>query len=135
MRVISLFPMFSKFFRKIRHILIIKGPLFWVGYGTLAAATILMCGLAGVIIGYSIELPQVEELQDIRPNVISYVYAKDQQVIGEFAVEKCPPMRRISYYCLNGVWLPGSERGNPHRCPKTSFRHQFLVRNQPWRPP
>jgi len=88
MRVIRLFPMFSKFFRKIRHILIIKGPLFWVGYGTLAAATILMCGLAGVIIGYSIELPQVEELQDIRPNVISYVYAKDQQVIGEFAVEK-----------------------------------------------
>ena len=88
MRKIRLSSIMKEIFSRFRRILIVKGPVFWTGYGVLVAGTVLMGGLGGVIVGYSIELPQVEELQDIRPNVISYVYANDHQVIGEFAVEK-----------------------------------------------
>jgi penicillin-binding protein 1A len=41
-----------------------------------------------MLIGYYIDLPQVEELALVRPNVISYVYSNDGHVLGEYALEK-----------------------------------------------
>ena len=37
---------------------------------------------------YNTELPQVESLEDYRPNVITEVYGDDGQVIGSFALER-----------------------------------------------
>jgi len=45
--------------------------------------------LCGVEIGYFIsKLPQIEHLQNYRPNQITTVYSKDGEVIAEFFVEK-----------------------------------------------
>ena len=59
-----------------------------MSYGLLVLVTVLSGGLVGVVLGYTIDLPQVEELQDVRPNVVSYVYSSDGRVIGEFALER-----------------------------------------------
>ncbi len=59
------------------------------GYLVLLLAAISVGALSGMLLGFSIDLPQVEELQDVRPNVVSYVYADDgREVIGEYALEK-----------------------------------------------
>ena len=65
-----------------------RSYVFWLAYGVLLLATIIICGLGGVLLGYSIDLPQVEELRQVRPNVVSYVYSADGRVLGEFALEK-----------------------------------------------
>lgn len=62
--------------------------LFWSTYAALVAAAAILGGLGGMLLGYSIDLPQVEELQKVRPNVVSYVYSTDGEVLGEFALEK-----------------------------------------------
>ena len=80
--------MFSKVWRKFRTVVTVRGPLFWMSYGLLVLVTVLFGGLVGVVLGYTIDLPQVEELQDVRPNVVSYVYSSHGQVIGEFALER-----------------------------------------------
>ncbi len=65
-----------------------RGSLFWLGYTVLVLLTVLFGGLLGVVLGYMIDLPQVEELQDVRPNVVSSVYSADGRVIGEYALER-----------------------------------------------
>ncbi len=62
--------------------------LFWSTYGILVILAAVLGGLGGMLLGYSIDLPQVEELQKVRPNVVSYVYSADGEVLGEFALEK-----------------------------------------------
>ncbi len=64
-----------------------KGVL-WGIYGVLLVGFALAGLLGGMLLGYSIDLPRVEELQQVRPNVISYVYADDGEVVGQFALEK-----------------------------------------------
>ena len=80
--------MFVSAWRKFRTVVTVRGPLFWLSYGVLLLVTVLSGGLVGVVLGYAIDLPQIEELQDVRPNVVSYVYSSDGQVIGEFALER-----------------------------------------------
>ena len=80
--------MFANAWRKFRTVVTVRGSLFWLGYGLLVLVTVLFGGLVGVVLGYTIALPQIEELQDIRPNVVSYVYSSDGKVIGEFALER-----------------------------------------------
>jgi penicillin-binding protein 1A len=41
-----------------------------------------------VLFVYSSDLPQVENLEDYRPSVITEVYADDGQIIGTFAIER-----------------------------------------------
>lgn len=53
---------------------------------------IIGCAVAGALIGmvfgYAVDLPRVEELQEDKPNVVSYVYSSDGQIIDQFATEK-----------------------------------------------
>lgn len=65
-----------------------KPAVFWGAFAVLALGAGVSGLLSGMLLGYSIDLPQVEELQQIRPNVVSYVYADDGEIIGEFALEK-----------------------------------------------
>ncbi len=65
-----------------------RRKVFWAAYALLFAAFSLAGLLGGMLLGYSIDLPRVEELQQVRPNVISYVYSDSGEVIGEFALEK-----------------------------------------------
>src|SRR3989475_7360898 len=44
--------------------------------------------LAGMIFVYSSDLPQVRQLEDYRPNVMTELYADDGTVIGSFALER-----------------------------------------------
>ena len=62
--------------------------LFWTTYGLLAVLVALVTAVGGVLLGYVIDLPQVEQLQEVRPNIVSYVYARDGRVLGQFALEK-----------------------------------------------
>src|SRR2546427_5738997 len=44
--------------------------------------------LAGLVFVYSSDLPQVRQLEDYRPNVMTELYADDGTVIGSFALER-----------------------------------------------
>ncbi len=62
--------------------------LFWVTYGALLLVAAFLGGVIGVIFGYAVDLPRVEELQKNQPNVVSYVYSHDGSVVDQFALEK-----------------------------------------------
>ena len=42
----------------------------------------------GILLGYEYNLPQIQSLEDYRPDVITGVYSDDNKVIGEFAIER-----------------------------------------------
>jgi penicillin-binding protein 1A len=51
--------------------------------------TVAVAGaVIGLIFGYSFDLAEVRELENVRPDVISYVYADDSRPIGQFAIER-----------------------------------------------
>ena len=54
----------------------------------LLVLSITLGATGGVLFVYNTELPQVESLEDYRPNVITEVYGDDGQVIGSFALER-----------------------------------------------
>lgn len=62
--------------------------VFWITYAVLLLGAIGFGGLAGLLFGYAIDLPRVEELQQIQPSVVSSVYDSNGEVIGQFAAEK-----------------------------------------------
>lgn len=62
--------------------------VFWGGYAAALLLTAIFGGLFGMLLGYSFDLPKVRELQEVRPNVVSYVYSADGKVLGEFALER-----------------------------------------------
>src|SRR5580693_7719838 len=43
---------------------------------------------AGLVFVYSSELPQIQALEDYRPNVVTELYADDGQEIGSFALQR-----------------------------------------------
>jgi membrane peptidoglycan carboxypeptidase len=43
---------------------------------------------AGLLIVYKSDLPEVKQLEDYRPNVITELYADDGRTIGSFALER-----------------------------------------------
>jgi penicillin-binding protein 1A len=61
---------------------------FWTTYAVLLLLAIVFGGVVGMIFGYVIDLPRVEELQKIRPNLVSYLFSHDGQVVDQFALEK-----------------------------------------------
>ena len=67
-------------------------------FGTFLFAALLVLSITlgatgGVLFVYNSELPQVESLEDYRPDVITEVYGDDGQVIGSFALEHRVIMR------------------------------------------
>ena len=62
--------------------------LFQATYGLLVVAAASGGLLGGLIFGYVLDLPEVEQLQGVRPNIVSYVYSDDGRVLGQYALEK-----------------------------------------------
>lgn len=62
--------------------------VFWTTYGLLVLGAILAGGLVGLVFGYAVDLPRVDELRLNRPALVSYVYSSDGRIIGQFAEEK-----------------------------------------------
>ena len=62
--------------------------LFWGSYALLVLAVAILGLGAGLLFSYAIDLPQVEQLEEVRPNIVSYVFSDDGRVIGQFALEK-----------------------------------------------
>src|SRR5262249_44721506 len=59
------------------------------GVAVLFAVAICVGALAGVLLAYENDLPQVSSLEDFQPNIITQVFASDDKTpIGEFAIEK-----------------------------------------------
>jgi penicillin-binding protein 1A len=58
------------------------------GIAALFVAAALLGTLTGVLFAYSSDLPEVSALDDYSPNTITRVLGKDNQVVGEFAVER-----------------------------------------------
>src|SRR4051812_14324982 len=54
----------------------------------LLCLSIALGSTAGVLFVYNSDLPQVDQLEDYRPSLITEVYADDGQVIGSFALER-----------------------------------------------
>ncbi len=54
----------------------------------LILAFIAVGSVFGTLLGYEYNLPKIQSLEDYRPDVITEVYADDNQVIGEYAVER-----------------------------------------------
>ena len=52
-----------------------------VGFGMIGILT-------GVFLGYASNLPNIQKLEDYRPDVITDIYSDDDKVIGEFAIER-----------------------------------------------
>jgi penicillin-binding protein 1A len=48
----------------------------------------LLGTLTGVVFAYASDLPQISALDNYQPNTITRVYARDDEVIGEFATER-----------------------------------------------
>ena len=62
--------------------------LFQATYGLLVVVAATGGLLGGLIFGYVLDLPEVEQLQGVRPNIVSYVYSDDGRVLGQYALEK-----------------------------------------------
>ncbi|RPI28161.1 MAG: PBP1A family penicillin-binding protein [Acidobacteria bacterium] len=65
-----------------------RHSLFWATYALVVIGVAVLGMALGLVFGYAIDLPRVDELQKVRPNVVSYVYADDGRVLGQFATEK-----------------------------------------------
>ncbi|MBY0494459.1 MAG: PBP1A family penicillin-binding protein [Cyanobacteria bacterium] len=58
------------------------------GLAALFVAAALLGTLSGVLFAYSDDLPEVSALDDYQPNTITRVIGKNNQLVGEFAVER-----------------------------------------------
>src|SRR5688572_27005687 len=58
------------------------------GVAALFVAAALLGTLSGVLFAYSDDLPAVSALDQYAPNTITRVLGKDDQLVGEFAVER-----------------------------------------------
>ncbi|MEE8349216.1 MAG: PBP1A family penicillin-binding protein [Acidobacteriota bacterium] len=88
-----------QFFKKNRQ------RLFQATYGFLVLVTATGGLLGGLLFGYVLDLPEVEQLQAVRPNIVSYVYSDDGRVVGQYALEKrtLVAFEQIPQYLKNAV--------------------------------
>jgi penicillin-binding protein 1A len=54
----------------------------------LVAGSIMMGSLVGALMAIGSDLPQVEQLEELKPNIVTQVFAADGSILGEFAIEK-----------------------------------------------
>ena len=59
-----------------------------VAFAFLLVVSIAFGASAGLIFVYQSDLPEVKELENYRPNVVTELYADDGQVIGTFALQR-----------------------------------------------
>lgn len=52
------------------------------------ATAIVLGSLTGALMAIGSDLPQVEQLEELKPNIVTQVFAKDGSILGEFAIEK-----------------------------------------------
>lgn len=57
-------------------------------FALLLLVSITVGAFAGLLIVYRSDLPEVRELEDYRPNVITELYSDDGRIIGSFALER-----------------------------------------------
>ncbi len=62
--------------------------LVWIVYLLLLGVFMTVGALVGLYVGYRYDLPEVKSLENYRPDVISEVYAHDNRLIGQFAIQK-----------------------------------------------
>ncbi len=65
----------------------------WKLIGRVAFAFLLLCSIAlgtaaGLLFVYASDLPEIQALEDYRPNVVTELYADDGQPIGSFALQR-----------------------------------------------
>jgi penicillin-binding protein 1A len=58
------------------------------GVSILFALAIVAGAVAGVLLAFENDLPQVSSLEQFQPNIITRIYAADGKLIGDFAIEK-----------------------------------------------
>ena len=58
-----------------------RGPLF-------ISFCIVLGSLVGALMAIGSDLPQVEQLEELKPNIVTQVFAADGSILGEFAIEK-----------------------------------------------
>ena len=58
-----------------------RGPL-------LIAMCIVLGSVVGALMAIGADLPQVEQLEELKPNIVTQVFAADGSILGEFAIEK-----------------------------------------------
>jgi penicillin-binding protein 1A len=63
-------------------------PLRRVVFGLLALTSAFLGTMAGLLIVYSTDLPQIGDLERYRPSTITELYDSNGQVIGQFALQK-----------------------------------------------
>ncbi|MBK5254903.1 MAG: PBP1A family penicillin-binding protein [Vicinamibacteria bacterium] len=54
----------------------------------LISGFIVIGSLFGALMAIGSDLPQVEELEELKPNIVTQVFAADGSILGEFAIEK-----------------------------------------------
>ena len=52
------------------------------------ASFIVIGAVSGALMAIGSDLPQVEELEELKPNIVTQVFAADGSILGEFAIEK-----------------------------------------------
>src|SRR5579864_4116223 len=62
-------------------------------FGRVATALLVLCAIAvgaavGLLFVYSSDLPQIQELENYRPDVVTELYADDGNPIGSFALQR-----------------------------------------------
>lgn len=62
--------------------------IFWMSYVLLLVGAVILGSLTGLVFGYAVDLPRVEELESQTPNLVSVVYSEDNRILGQFALEK-----------------------------------------------
>src|SRR4030095_10532055 len=60
----------------------------YAGIAALFVLAALLGTLSGVLFAYSGDLPQISALDQYAPNTITRVLGKDDQLVGDFAVER-----------------------------------------------
>ena len=54
----------------------------------LIAVSIVLGSIVGALMAIGSDLPQVEQLEELKPNIVTQVFASDGSILGEFAIEK-----------------------------------------------
>ena len=62
--------------------------VFWGFYSLLALGCMILGTLVGMVFGWAIDLPRVEELAYMQPSQVSVLYSSNGEMLDQFATEK-----------------------------------------------
>src|SRR5687768_12725356 len=66
----------------------VLGRLQRAGLTLLFVLAIVFGAVAGILLAYETDLPQISSLEDFEPNIITQVYNVDGSLLGEFSIER-----------------------------------------------